>query len=185
MAQQQVKRPRLTIERLLDKADGYMTLQGLAAQAAVRKAMPEEILSIPMDDIRSMCESALVAKLAQKRSRERYRDTERRSEQVQRQVAQVMDKINAQVQKKAEVLARVTYVMHGTPVPLLTMSLEDHTTKRLEAQRTKKSADARRDFHDTAIKALKAGGKDRISELSTDEIVRLAEKAEAVWGGSE
>lgn len=178
------RKPRLTTERLLDRAEGFMTMKGLSATAAVRQAMPDDLLTIPMDDIRSLVESSLVAKLAQRRSRERYRDTEKRTQQVQQLTNRLMTKINARIQQKAEILARVTYVMHGTPTPLLTMSLEDHVSKRTEAQRTKTSADARYRFHDAAVKALKDAGVSNIAELSVETISDLADLAQQVWGES-
>lgn len=178
------RRSRMTPERLLDRAEGFMTMKGLSPTAAVRQSMPEELLSIPMDDLRMLVESALIAKLAQRRSRERYRDTEKRAAEIQNLTSQVMTKINAKVQKKAEVLARVTYVMHGVPVPLLTMSVEDHVSKRTEAQRTKISAESRYRFHDRAVGALKSASVDSIAALAVDEITELAELAEQVWGAA-
>lgn len=179
------RKPRMTTERLIDRAEGFMTMKGLSPTAAVREAMPDDLLVIPMDDLRILAESALVAKLAQRRSRERYRDTEKRALEIQRLTQEVMTRINAKVQKKAEILARVTYVMHGAPVPLLTMSLEDHVSKRTEAQRTKASADGRFRFHDAAVKALKDAAVVQIAELSVDTITDLAEMAEGVWGERE
>lgn len=181
-ATDQRRRPRLSLEKLLDRAEGFMTMKGLSPTAAVRQAMPDELLAIPMDDLRGLVESALIAKLAQRRSRERYSDTEKRAREIERLTASVMKKINANVQKKAEILARVTYVMHGAPTPLLTMSLEDHVSKRTEAQRTRASAEGRYRFHDAAVKALKDASANQIADLNVDGITELAELAEGVWG---
>jgi hypothetical protein len=159
-----------------------MTMKGLSPTAAVRQAMPDDLLTIPMDDLRMLSESALVSKLAQRRSRERYRDTEKRALEVQKLTQDVMTRINAKVQKKAEILARVTYVMHGVPTALLTMTLEDHVSKRTEAQRTKASAEGRFRFHDAAVKALKDANAEQIAELTVESITELAEMAEGVWG---
>lgn len=172
----------LTVEKLLDRAEGFMQMRGLSASAAVAQAMPDDLLSISMDDLRALVESALINKLAQRRSRERYRETEKRSAQVATLTAEIMGKINARVQKKAEVLARVTYIMHGVPTPLLTMTVEDHVSKRTEAQRTKASAEGRYRFHDTAVNALKDAQAENIAGLGTNAIEDLAQIAEEVWG---
>jgi len=176
------RRPRMTTERLVDRAEGFMTMKGLSPAAAVRQAMPDDLLTIPMEDLRSLAETALVGKLAQRRSRERYRDTEKRALEVQVLTQQVMKQISAKVQKKAEILARVTYVMHGVQTPLLTMDLEGHVSKRTEAQRTKKAAEGRYRFHDATVKALKDAGATQIAELGSEAIQELAELAELVWG---
>lgn len=180
----QRRRPQLTMERLLDRAEGFMQMKGLSATAAVRQAMPDELLSIPMEDLRTLAESALVAKLGQRRSRERYRDTERRAQQVRQLTEDVLGRIDQQVKEKAEILAKVSYVMHGVPTPLLTMSLEDHISKRLEANRLKVNATGRFKFHDSAAKALEAAGVESISALSLPDITKLAAQAEKVWGES-
>jgi hypothetical protein len=180
----QRRKPQLTMERLLDRAEGFMQMKGLTASAAVRQAMPDELLAIPMDDLRTLVESALIAKLGQRRSRERYRDTEKRAQQVRQLTEDVLGRINEQVKEQAEILAKVSYVMHGVPTPLLTMSLEDHVSKRLEAQRLKVNSDGRFRFHDSAAKALEAAGVESIASLALPEITKLAAQAEKVWGES-
>jgi hypothetical protein len=178
----QRRRPVLTIERLLDRAEGFMKMKGLTPTAAVRQSMPDELLAIPMDDLRALAESALIAKLGQRRSRERYRDNEQRSVEVQRLTQEVMGRINDKVKEKAEILARITYVMHGIPTPLLTMTHDDHISKRSEAQRMKANATGRFRFHDSAVKALEIAGADSIAALAVPEITKLATQAEKVWG---
>lgn len=186
MAEAQRKtRPRLNIDRLVANAERYMTMSGLTPTAAVRKAMPEELLAIPMDDMRTLCESALVQRLAQRRSRDRYRDTAERAEVVQKMTQEALHRINDAAAHKAEVLARVTYIVDGTPTPLLAMTVETHISRQREAQRQQKSAAGRRDFHAAAAKTLKAAKKERIADLSVAQITKLAEQAEAVWGASE
>lgn len=72
--------------------------------------------------------------------------------------------------------------MHGVPTPLLTMSLEDHVSKKMEAQRTRTSADARFRFHDRAVGSLKSAGVENIASLAIEAITELADLAEEVWG---
>lgn len=175
-------RPRWTIDRLLDKAERLMQMKGSTASAAVQGSMPDELLAIPMDDLRALVESALIQKLGQRRSRNRYKDNETRAREVQQMTQKVMKSINAEVERKAEVLARVTYVVKGVPTPLLTMVLEDHIAKKMEASRTARNAEGRRAFHSAAVAALRKGNAERISELPTSQIATLAERAQAVWG---
>jgi hypothetical protein len=178
------RRPRLSIEKLLDKAERLMQMKGATATAAVRQSMPDELLDIPMDVLRSLAESALVARLAQRRSKERYRETENRAEAVRRLTMQVLQGNARRIQEKAEVLARVTYVMHGVPTPLMLMTLDDHVSKRVEAQKQEQSAKGRFKFHDAAVKALKDSSAESIAQLPLATMEELADLAGTVWGGS-
>lgn len=170
------------IEKMVDKATRLVQMKDQTPQQAAVSAVPADILSVPLSDLRTLAIEAIGQRVNQRVAHRRDRDNDRTEVLTRAKVKEALATQSAVIQKQAAVLARVHYTVSGRNLSLLDMADADHRTLRATAEESEMTHRGRKEFHTQAIATLKKAKVKTISELPAQRIADLALKAKEVWG---